>query len=154
METNEVSARATALGEPIAAELGLELVQVEFRKEAGNWILRYTIDKPSGRVGITDCEEFSRRAGKELDRLDFIPHQYHLEVSSPGAERPLVKESDFVRFAGEWVNVRLFGPFEGRRTWEGTLVARTAAGLVLEVEGRTVTIPSELVSKVRLAIKF
>lgn len=154
MEATEVSAQAIALGEPIAAELGLELVQVEYRKEMGNWILRYTIDKPTGRVGITDCEAFSRRVDKELDQLDFIPHEYHLEVSSPGAERPLLKEQDFIRFAGEWVHVRLFGPFEGRRTWEGSLVGRNEAGLTLEVDGRVVTIPGELVSKVRLAVKF
>lgn len=153
MENKEVQIRASALGEPVAQELGLELVQVEYVREDGRWILRYTIDKEA-RVTLADCEEFSRKVGKLLDAEDFIPHQYHLEVSSPGAERPLVKESDFVRFAGEWVAARLTEGFQGRRTWQGKLVRRDDAGLVLEVEGREVTIPNDLVSRVRLAIKF
>ncbi|MDI6870392.1 MAG: ribosome maturation factor RimP [Bacillota bacterium] len=153
MESSNLSARAAALGEPVAAELGLELVQVEYKRESGAWFLRYTIDKVGG-VTIADCEEFSRRVGQVLDEVDLIPHRYHLEVQSPGAERPLVKEADFVRFAGCWVAVRLYGPFAGRRSWEGKLVRRDGAGLTLEVEGQEVTIPNELVSRVRLAVKF
>lgn len=153
MEGKDLAGRAAELGEPVAAELGLEVVQVEYRRENGEWILRFTIDKPD-RVNITDCEAFSRAVGKALDEGDLVPQRYHLEVQSPGAERPLVKESDFARFAGEWVSVRLFGPHAGRRTWEGKLVRRDGAGVTVEVEGREVTIPNELVSRVRLAIKF
>lgn len=153
METTELSSRAAALGEPLAADLGLELVQVEYRRENGRWILRYTIDK-EGRVTIADCEEFSRKVGKALDEVDLIPHRYHLEVQSPGAERPLVKESDFVRFAGERVAVRLSQAFQGRRSWEGKLLRRDPSGVTLEVDGQEVTIPNDLISRVRLAIKF
>jgi ribosome maturation factor RimP len=154
MEGKDLAARAEGLGEPIAAGLGLELVQVEFKREDGEWILRYTIDKEEGQVGITDCEEFSRQVGKALDETDLVSQRYHLEVSSPGAERPLVKEKDFVRFAGEWVSAKLYGPFEGRRTWEGKLVGRDGRALSLEVDGQEVTIPNELVSRVRLAVRF
>jgi ribosome maturation factor RimP len=153
VEDSQVSARAQTLGEPVAVELGLELVQVEYRKDSGAWFLRYTIDKESG-VTLADCEEFSRRVGRALDEADLIAQRYHLEVQSPGAERPLLKEADFVRFAGAWVAVRLRGPFEGRRTWEGKLVRRDATGLTLEVDGREVTIAPDLVSRVRLAVRF
>lgn len=154
MEGHDLATEAAALGKPIAAELGLELVQVEYKRENGEWILRYTIDKVDGRVGITDCEEFSRRVGQALDEADMVAQRYHLEVSSPGAERPLVKEADFLRFAGEWVAARLYGPFDGRRTWEGKLVRKDASGLTLEVDGKAVTIPNDLISRVRLAVKF
>lgn len=153
MDHGDLSTRAEALGGPVAGELGLELVQVEYKRESGAWFLRYTIDKPGG-VTLNDCEEFSRRIGKVLDKVDLIPHRYHLEVQSPGAERPLVKEADFVRFAGSWVVAQLYGPFQGRRRWEGKLVRRDATGLTLEVDGEAVTIPNELVSRVRLAVRF
>ncbi|HHW13409.1 MAG TPA: ribosome maturation factor RimP [Firmicutes bacterium] len=149
----DVTGRAMALGEPVAAELGLELVQVEYKREAGRWILRFVIDREGG-VNLGHCEAFSRRVGKLLDEVDLIPQQYHLEVSSPGAERPLVKDRDFVRFAGERVAVRLYGPFQGRRSWEGKLVRRDETGLVLDCDGVEVTIPNELVGRVRLAVEF
>lgn len=153
VNVEDVVGRARELGEPVAAELGLELVQVEYKREAGRWILRFVIDREGG-VNLDHCEAFSRRVGKLLDELDLIPQQYHLEVSSPGAERPLVSDRDFVRFAGRRVAVRLYGPFQGRRSWEGRLVRRDGVGLTLACDGEEVTIPNELVSRVRLTVEF
>ncbi len=149
----EVVAQARQLGTPVADELSLELVQVEYKREADRWILRFVIDREGG-VNLDHCEAFSRKVGQLLDEADLIPQQYHLEVSSPGAERPLVSDRDFVRFAGQRVAVRLYGPFAGRRSWEGKLVRRDGAGLTLICEGEEVTIPNELVSQVRLAVEF
>jgi ribosome maturation factor RimP len=153
VRSSDVTKIARQLAEPILPELGLELVDVEFKSEGGAWFLRFFIDKPGG-VNLDDCQAFSEKVGKELDAVDPIPQSYHLEVSSPGAERPLTRDQDFVRFAGANVSVKTFAPYEGRRNWEGELVGKGAEGVTILEDGRKVTIPADLVAHVRLAVKF
>ena len=139
------------LAEPAAGSLGLELVDVEYLKEGGRWVLRLTIDKPQG-ITHADCQLLSEAVGAELDRLDAIPNQYYLEVSSPGLERALRSEADYGRFAGRVAVVHTFAPFEGRREWQGVLQGLQGGRVILEVEGRGIVgIPVELVSGARLA---
>lgn len=106
--------------QPLAEALSYELVDVEFIKEGANWYLRVYIDKPGG-IAIDDCEAVSRQLSDRLDELDPIKQSYILEVSSPG-ERPLKKERDYDRFKGEWVEVKLYQPLDGRKLFEGKLM--------------------------------
>ena len=92
----EYEKQTEELLEPIVAEQGFELVDVEYVKEAGNWYLRAYIDKPGG-ITVDDCEVVSRRFSDVLDEKDYIEDCYIFEVSSPGLGRPLKKEKDFIR---------------------------------------------------------
>lgn len=100
--------------------MGLELVDVEYVRENQSRILRLYIDKPGG-VTLEDCSEVSRMIDPVIDdELDLRTHDY-LEVSSPGLERPLKTERDFVRYEGEWVEVTLYKAMDGKKKHQGTL---------------------------------
>lgn len=142
------------LATPLLAEDGLELVDVEFKKEGKNRFLRLFIDRIEGRVSLEDISRVSERLSKELDRVDPISGSYILEVSSPGAERPLKKQRDFERAVGKHVHIKTYEPVDGRKTFEGTLTEFTPEKLTVEVDGKEVTIPYPLVAKARLAILF
>lgn len=109
---------------PIVEKLKFELVDVEFLKEGANWYLRVYIDKPGG-IAIDDCQAVSEELSDRLDEADPVKMSYILEVSSPGLERPLKKESDFERFRGEKVEIKLFQPINGKKVFEGELLGLT-----------------------------
>ncbi|WP_050181412.1 ribosome maturation factor RimP [Domibacillus robiginosus] len=144
---------------PIIEELNLELVETEYVKEGKNWFLRLYIDKENG-VDIEECAAVSERLSEKLDALDPdpIPHNYFLEVSSPGAERPLKKEQDFERAVGRHVNIKLYEPIDGEKTFEGTLLSFADGELTVEYMVKTrkkqVTVPLSKVAKARLAVTF
>ena len=104
--------KAEAMAQPIIDQFGFELVDVEYVKEAGNWYLRFYIDKEGG-ITVDDCEAVSRIFSDKLDELDFIEDAYIMEVSSPGLGRPLKKEKDYVRSMGKEV-VLIVDEFTGR----------------------------------------
>lgn len=157
MGRKEIEELVCRHAEPIAASLNLELYDVEYLQEGGSWYLRVYIEKPEG-VNIDDCEAVSEKLSEVLDRLDPIPQQYYLEVSSPGAERALKKDSDFVRYAGHLVEVTLYQPMEGEKKWRGLLAGKSDDEVRLNVgskEGtRVVAFPIKQVAQVRLAIEF
>lgn len=97
-----------------------ELVDVEFIKEGKEWFLRIYIDKPEG-ITLDDCEFMSKELEKLLDEKDIIKTSYILEVSSPGIERPLKKEKDFMRYIGSKVYIKTFVPVEGQKEFRGKL---------------------------------
>ena len=132
-----VEARAQQLLEPIVAGEGLELLEVEFVREREGWVLRLFIDKPGGRVGLDECTQVSRAVDPALDVEDFIPHEYSLEVSSPGVNRPLKKPVHFERVRGQKVKVKTFGPFgePPRKNFTGTLTEVAADAIAVDVEG-------------------
>lgn len=142
---------------PIVEKEHVELVDVEFKKEGANWYLRVFIDKPGG-VDIDDCSRVSEQLSDQLDIVDPIPDAYFLEVSSPGAERPLKKPSDFEKAVGENVYVSLYEPIDGVKAYEGTLISYSEEQLVLEVRVKTrtksVVIPTDKVALARLAIQL
>ncbi|HZG71492.1 MAG TPA: ribosome maturation factor RimP [Chondromyces sp.] len=142
---------------PITEELNLELVDIEYVKEGKNWFLRVYIDKDTG-VDIEECGIVSERLSEKLDELDPIPHNYFLEVSSPGAERPLKKTRDFERAVGKRVHVKTYEPIDGEKTFEGTLLSFENDQLTIEIMIKTrkkqVMIPMEKVAKARLAVSF
>lgn len=102
--------------------LGYELVACEWTTDEGRPTLKVFIDRDGG-VGIQDCMRISGAVGDLIDVEELIDSRYHLEVSSPGLDRPLRKEPDFIRFVGEQVRIRTFEAQEGRRNFKGTLEA-------------------------------
>lgn len=150
VDRQAVEDRVAALAGRIAAREGCELVQVEYVHQAGRWILRLYLDRTGG-ITVGDCAAVSRQLSAVLDVEDFIPHAYNLEVSSPGLDRPLTKGDDYVRFAGEAVNIRTSTPLDGRRRFKGIL--QKFEGEVVTITdhaGEVFEIPLELVSKARL----
>ena len=145
------------LAAPIFQELGLELVDIEYVKEGKSWFLRVYIDKDTG-VDIEDCGLVSERLSEKLDEIDPIPHNYYLEVSSPGAERPLKKEKDFEKAIGKNVVIKTYEPINGEKSFEGTLLEFDGQHLIIEVKIKTrkksVDIPYEKVANARLAVVF
>ncbi|WP_110112797.1 ribosome maturation factor RimP [Bacillus sp. CGMCC 1.16541] len=142
---------------PILQEMSLELVDIEYVKEGPNWFLRVFIDSETG-VDIEDCGTVSERLGEKMDELDPIQHNYFLEVSSPGAERPLKKESDFERSVGKHVYIKTYEPIEGEKEFEGELQSfdGQTVTLVVKIKTRTKTVvlPYDKVAFARLAIVF
>ncbi len=145
------------LAAPITSELGLELVEVEYVKEGKNWFLRVYIDKDMG-VDIEECGLVSEKLSEKLDEIDPIPHNYFLEVSSPGAERPLKKEKDFEKAIGKNVFVKTYEPIDGEKTFEGILTRFDGNMVSIEAKIKTrkkmVEIPYEKVASARLAVSF
>ncbi|WP_227935845.1 ribosome maturation factor RimP [Alkalihalobacillus deserti] len=142
---------------PILDELQLELVDVEFKKEGPNWFLRIYIDSESG-VDLEDCGQVSEKLSEKLDELDPIPQAYFLEVSSPGAERPLKKEKDLQKAIGKNVYISTYEPIDGEKAFEGRLISFDGEILEVEVKIKTrkkvYSIPYEKVANARLAIIF
>ena len=119
---SKVTEKVEELARPVVEDEGCELWAVEYVREAGSWYLRVFIDKDGG-VGIDDCERISRRLDPILDEADPIPDSYVFEVGSAGAERELKRPSDFEKFMGSEVEVKLYQPYEGKKSLVGKLEA-------------------------------
>ena len=143
----QVEAAVEKIVTGLLADSGLELVEVEYVKER-DWYLRVFIDKPEG-IGIEDCQQLSEKLEAELDRQNTIPESYILEVSSPGLDRVLRKERDFVREQGKMVDVSLYEPMDGKKLLVGRLAAYDGKQLTLE---DVPAIDIEKIAQVRLHI--
>lgn len=150
----DYESRTEELLEPIVAEAGFELVDVEYVKEAGTWYLRAYIDKPGG-ITVDDCEVISRRFSDILDEKDYIEDSYIFEVSSPGLGRPLKKEKDFQRSLGEDVEIRTYRPIDGQKEFEGVLKAfdKNTVTIAYEEDAQQIFNRSEI-ALIRLALDF
>jgi ribosome maturation factor RimP len=131
-QRQSLGTRITELAEQVAASMGMEVVLVEIKGDENHSIIRTFIDQPTG-ISLDDCERFSKRFSVSLDVEDWIPFSYVLEVSSPGINRPLVKEADFQRFCGKNAKVRTRLPIEGQRNFKGQILGVTEGLLALEV---------------------
>jgi len=138
-----------AMIEPLLEPDGIELVELEFKPGAARWILRLYIDTPQG-VTLDDCEQVSRQVSALLDVKDPIARPYCLEVSSPGINRVLRKEKDFIQFAGSPVRLRTRAKIEGRRNFQGTLKGMENAMIVIEVDGKLFQISPDNLETARL----
>ncbi|MDH6363043.1 ribosome maturation factor RimP [Enterococcus sp. PF1-24] len=144
---------------PIVEEQNFELVEVEFVKEGKNWFLRVYIDKEGG-IDIEECVFVSEQLSEKLDSIepDPIPQAYFLEVSSPGAERPLKKEKDYQNAIDKYIHLSFYQAVEGEKQLEGTLVSLDQESLVLKIRIKTrekeLTINRKNIAKARLAIQF
>jgi ribosome maturation factor RimP len=151
MSTEKVLAAIEQYAEPLLREMGLELVEIQFRREGHGWVLRLFIDREQG-VSLDDCAAVSRAISTWLDVEDLIEHAYHLEVSSPGLERPLKKIEDFQRFVGRQAKVKLKEPRDGQKVFIGTLETVAGGQVTLLVDGKPVTILFEEIARARLVL--
>ncbi|WP_068983121.1 ribosome maturation factor RimP [Lysinibacillus xylanilyticus] len=146
------------LAKPIVEELNLELVDVEFVKEGRNWFLRVYVDTSEGGIDIEQCAQVSERLSLLLDENDPITQNYYLEVSSPGAERPLKKDADFEKAIGKFIYVKTYEPIKDMKEFQGYLTSYDEHTLMIEVRIKTrkitVTVEQEKIALARLAIDF
>jgi ribosome maturation factor RimP len=150
--------------EPVVHAHGAEVVDVEFRPERGGWVLRVYVEKAGASehglstkeaaVNLELCADVSRDLSPALDVVDLIPHAYQLEVSSPGIERPLHSERDFVRFTGHKVRLKRQAGSAGERVVVG-LLDGVADGLLRVIDGkRAHEIPLATIESARLVFEF
>ena len=150
----DLTAELRELAEPVVSSEGMELVDLEYRREGAGWVVRLYIDKPGG-ITHDDCKEISQLFGARLEVEDRIPHRYTLEVSSPGLDRVLRKPSDFERFAGRPVRITTERPLDGRRRFQGRLEGMQEDRVVLMTDvGERVALPLEWIAQARLKIQL
>jgi len=154
MDTKRITGRVREILIPVLDQMGLELVELTFRVEGGRWILRVTIDREEG-IQLQHCTAVSRELSVHLDVEDLIPVKYHLEVSSPGLDRPLKDEGDFERFTGRLVRIKTNRSVAGRRKINGTIEGiKEGIVSVLGEDGVKIQVPVEDISSARLDYKF
>lgn len=137
------------LAQPVVEQEGCSLWDVEYLREAGTWYLRIYIDKVGG-VSIDDCERISRALDPMLDEADPIPESYVFEVGSAGAERELRRPSDFEQFMGSKVELRLYQPVSGSKSFVGTLCGYDKGDVTINIAGAERRFESQKVAQVRL----
>ena len=149
-------ARAIAdLAEPVLEELGFRLVRVKVSGRDGGTV-QIMAERPSGEMTVEDCATISRRLSPVLDAYDPMPGQYRLEVSSPGIDRPLVRQSDFALWAGHEAKIELKELVDGRKRFRGLIegVAKDEVRLKIELEGKAepvvIGLPFSLIGEAKL----
>lgn len=156
---SNITSKIEELVSPILQELNLDLVDIEYVKEGRDWFLRIYIDTPAGGIDIEQCAQVSEKLSEKLDVEDPISENYFLEVSSPGAERPLKKDDDFTKAIGKYVYIKTYEPVNGAKEFEGTLLSYSIEeGALIEVRVKTrrikIQIEKEKIALARLAIDF
>ena len=150
---SKISDRVSALAKPIVEEEGCSLWDVEYAREAGTWYLRIFVDKEGG-LSIDDCERISRRLDPLLDEEDPIPDSYVFEVGSAGAERELKRPQDYEQFMGSEVEVRLYQPRNGSKSFVGTLKAYEDGNVTIENGGNEMRFEKGMIALVRLHVSI
>jgi ribosome maturation factor RimP len=139
--------------EPVLTSYGVELVDIEYQRERSGWVLRIYLDKEGG-ITLDDCSQISKEVGELIEVNDLIDHYYTLEVSSPGLNRPLKREKDFIRSIGKLIRVRTKETIEGQKNFMGELLSYRDDAIVLGIEGKEKVIPFHLVLKANLEYQF
>lgn len=150
---NVIETHALEIGERIAKEQGVYIVDVSYKKVDGAYSLCYYIDKEGG-IGIDDCELFSKSVEEILDEEDFIEENYSLDVSSPGADRILTKEREFLYYIGREVDVKLYKAEDGIKEFTGILKDYKDKTAFLEVDGTVKEVPVKQAAFIRLSFKI
>ncbi len=153
MGKGSVTESIAELVTPIINENRLELVDVEYKKEGKNWFLRIFIDKECG-VTVDDCTRVSRQIEDLIEVEEAVPSSYILEVSSPGLNRPLKKEKDFLRFKGKLAHVTTYTPIHQQKNFKGTIRDFQEDVLILDIDSQRLEIPKDQIAKARLEIEF
>ncbi len=155
----DVAERVTEIVAEIGAPLGIGLVDLEYKREGRDMVLRIFLEKEGG-ITLDDCADVSRQLSDILDVEDFMPERYDLEVSSPGICRPLKKLADYERFAGHLVKVKTFDTLADdagnkRKTFTGKLLGVTDGVISIDLtEGQHASIPLDKVAKANLEFEF
>jgi ribosome maturation factor RimP len=142
-----------SLAAPIFADLGLELVEVQFRREQAGWVLRLIIYRSTG-ITVDDCAKVSREVSRLLDVEDLIDQPYHLEVTSPGLDRPLKTARDFARYQGQKVKVVTNTPIKEQHVITGLIAQVGETGVTVTTEGESIAVPYERIARAKLVIEF
>jgi len=148
-----VAKRVGAVALPVLEEMGLELVEVQYRREQSGWVLRLIIDKQDG-ISLEDCAAVSREISQLLDIEDFVDQAYNLEVSSPGLNRPLKSMADFERFTGRKAKIKTIEPITGEHVFIGRIKKTEGETIILEIGRKEVTMPFSQVARARLEIEL
>lgn len=131
-----------------------ELVDVEFVKEGQYRYLRVYMDKDGG-ISLDDCKLVSDYLSEKLDSIDPIEENYFLEVSSPGIERPLKKDKDFIKYKGKLIQVKLYRPLEGQKLYEGILEGLKNDEVIMKIDDeKVIKIPRDKIATAKLVFKF
>ncbi len=152
-----LEARIAALVEPVALDLGYRLVRIKVSNQNG-LTLQVMAERPDGYMGVEDCEALSRALSPVLDVEDPIDREYNLEISSPGIDRPLVRRSDFVRWAGYVAKVEMSVLVDNRKRFRGTLIGVQGTDAVLHLPDApkdkpdTIHLPIEDIAEARLVL--
>ena len=150
---SKITDKVFAIAEPVVTENGCSLWDVEYVKEAGSWYLRIYLDKEEG-VWIEDCERISRALDPILDEADLIPDRYIFEVCSAGLERQLKRPSDFERFMGSEIEVRLYRADEGSKVYVGKLEGYDNGAVTIFYNNTSKSFSGDNVSMVKLHVTF
>ncbi|MGO4370712.1 ribosome maturation factor RimP [Paenibacillus sp. 2TAB19] len=153
MSTSKIKTVVEEMISPFLDSQGFELVDIEYVKEGSNWFLRIFVDKEGG-IDIEDCGRISEHVSEQLDKNDPITDAYFLEVSSPGAERPLKKPEDVRKAVGKHVYITTYEPISGAKEFEGLLLSFDGDNAVVAVGKKEHSIPYSKVASARLAIVF
>jgi len=143
------------LAAPLAEGAGCFVDDVEFKKEGSDYVLRVIIDvedSTDGGVSIDQCENVSRALSDILDEKDPIPQAYMLEVSSPGIDRPLKRDRDFERFMGREIDIGLYKPMNGSKTFTGTLTSYKDGVVTVNAGGEDIIFEKDKTAYIRLAV--
>lgn len=150
---SKITDQVTELARPVVEAEGCKLWDVEYVREAGQWYLRIFIDKEGG-VNIIDCENISRKLDPMLDEADPIPDSYVFEVGSAGAERELKRPSDFEQFMGSEIELRLYQPYKGSKTFIGTLDGYSNGDVTVKTAKETLSFTKSQIALVKLRVSF
>ena len=153
MQTGTTTQKVEKLILPVLEEMGLELVDLQYRREGKGWVLRLFIDREGG-VNLEDCSRVSHQVGDLIDIDDCIPNAYCLEVSSPGLNRPLKKERDFIKYKDRRIRLNTFAPINAQRNFKGTIKDFRDGVLYLETQGIPHEIPLDNIAKANLEIEI
>ena len=151
--SREIVDRVHAIADPILFNEGIELVDIEYRRETKGWVLRLYMDKEEG-VTLDDCTRVSQEVGRSLDVEDFIQTPYNLEVSSPGLTRPLKTEKDFMKYRDHLIQVKTVDPVVNRRRFKGRLLGISGNQIEIQSDEGVFQIPFSNVAKANLEIDW
>lgn len=152
MKRDAVEEFVSGVVESIIESTELELVDVEYVHER-EWYLRVFLDKEGG-IDLDDCQMVSEQLSQVLDEKDPIKENYLLEVSSPGLDRVLKKDKDFVRYHGRDVDIQLFKPIDGKKQYTGALQGFSEEAITIQVQEETISIERATIAQIRLHLDF
>ncbi len=155
MRRQEILQQVGQLVQPIAARLGLEVVDVQLAGEGGrHTVLRILMDRPDGGITLDECAQVNEALSRQLDLYDLFPSSYTLEVSSPGLDRPLKTDQDYRRFSGRRAELTTYGPVDGQRRFRGILLGVLGDTVAVRIDGRQVQLPKDQIAQARLVVEL
>ncbi len=150
---NIIENKAFECADKIADALGYFVVDIEYKKETNGKVLRIYLDKDGG-IGIDECEKFSRAFEEEFDKLDAVDDAYILEVSSPGVDRVLKTEREFLYYIGRRVEVKLYKAIESQKVFDGILEEFSDNTAKIKTQEKEILVPVKEAVYIRLYFEF